>query len=110
MVYAAELASKLQLHNVIFYCDNSNVVNTLNVNSRDEVAHHLLEGSKERFLQYTRSMKGSKLMKLSRNNNISVHNLAKWARITNFQGEFDMSSLKERILSDEDEWLTAEPG
>ena len=104
MVNAAEFATRCNYRKVLFLCDNSLVVNNFNSISSED-SHHLLEGSKSRFLASFHSFERAALKKIDRKSNFMAHNMEKWARINEFQGEVDLLNIDPSLLSDDIEWI-----
>lgn len=103
LVFAATTASNIAYKNISFHCDNSVVVNYLNL-PNEGPPHYLLEGVKTRFNQLCTTFEGSSLGWIARTLNFTAHNTAKWARLNLHEGELRMDILDEAILCDETAW------
>ncbi|KAF4352130.1 hypothetical protein F8388_011720 [Cannabis sativa] len=103
LVIAAEYAAKNNFHKVLFFCDNSPVVQYLN-SSLSENNHQKLAGVTDRFRSNVHSIVSFKLCHIPRSQKFCAHNMAKWAKLQNVTGEIDLGSIEEGVFSNEEEW------
>ncbi|KAF4395706.1 hypothetical protein G4B88_013480 [Cannabis sativa] len=103
LVIAANYAAKNNLHNVLFFCDNSPVVQYFNSSIPDNY-HQKLAGAADRFRSNVHPLESFKLCHIPRSQNFCAHNMAKWAKLHNVTGDIDLGAIEVGVFSNEEEW------
>ncbi|KAF4363057.1 hypothetical protein F8388_013421 [Cannabis sativa] len=103
LVIAANYAAKNNLHNVLFFCDNSPVVQYFNSSIPDNY-HQKLAGAADRFRSNVHPLESFKLCHIPRSQNFCAHNMAKWAKLHNVTGDIDLGAIEMGVFSNEEEW------
>ncbi|KAF4377304.1 hypothetical protein G4B88_011139 [Cannabis sativa] len=103
LVIAANYATKNNLHKVLFFCDNSPVVQYFNSSLPDNY-HQKLAGAADRFRSNVHPLVSFKLCHIPRSQNFCAHNMAKWAKLHNVTGDIDLGSIEMGVFSNKEEW------
>ncbi|KAF4380870.1 hypothetical protein G4B88_028243 [Cannabis sativa] len=109
LVIAANYAAKNNLHKVLFFCDNSPVVQYFNSSIPDNY-HQKLAGAADRFRSNVHPLESFKLCHISRSQNFCAHNMAKWAKLQNVTGDIDLGAIEVGVFSNEEEWIPGAKG
>ncbi|KAF4360130.1 hypothetical protein G4B88_018402 [Cannabis sativa] len=109
LVIAANYAAKNNLHKVLFFCDNSPVVQYFNSSIPDNY-HQKLAGAADRFRSNVHPLESFKLCHIPRSQNFCAHNMAKWAKLHNVTGDIDLGAIEVGVFSNEEEWIPGAKG